>query len=383
MAEAAAAKATPVSDLDIEQALGDFRLAVRFATGARVTGVFGRSGAGKTSLVNAIAGVSRPRRGHIRVDGTTLFDAAHGIDLPPPRRRVGYVFQDALLFPHLSVRGNLHYGQRLQPASAHFIDASRVIDVLGLATLLARRPDTLSGGEKQRVAIGRALLAQPRILLLDEPLASLDVPRKTEILDYIERLRDAFRIPIVYVSHAVPEITRLADTVVVMSDGQCIASGDVDDVMGRVDLRPFTGRYEAGSVIDATVVAHDAADRLTTLGFAGGELIVPDLDAAIGSRVRARIRARDVSLALQRPSGISILNVLQGRVTSIQEGDGPVADVALAVGAAAVVAQVTRRSLAQLGIREGIEIHALVKAVAFDRHRTGYVATPRAGSDEA
>ncbi|HEY7904291.1 MAG TPA: molybdenum ABC transporter ATP-binding protein [Casimicrobiaceae bacterium] len=370
-------------DVDIEQSLGDFRLAARFATEAPVTGVFGRSGAGKTSLVNAIAGVTRPERGHIRVGDNWLFDAARGVDLPSPRRRVGYVFQDALLFPHLSVRANLHYGQRLRPVVERFIDAARVIDVLGLATLLDRRPASLSGGEKQRVAIGRALLAQPRILLLDEPLASLDLPRKTEILDYIERLRDAFRIPIVYVSHAVPEITRLADAVVVLSEGRCIAAGDVDEVMGRVDLRPFTGRYEAGAVIEATVTAHDTGDRLTTLGFSGGELIVPGLDAAIGSRVRARIRARDVSLAVQRPAGISILNVLHGRVTSIQQGEGPVADVALAVGDAAIVAQITRRSLAQLGIREGIDIHALVKAVSFDRHSTGYVAPPRAGSDEA
>jgi len=370
-------------DVDIEQALGAFRLAARFATEAPVTGVFGRSGAGKKSLLNAIAGVTRPQRGHIRVGDTLLFDAARGVDLPSPRRRVGYVFQDALLFPHFSVRANLHYGQRLRPASQRFIDDARVIDVLGLAALLDRKPDTLSGGERQRVAIGRALLAQPRILLLDEPLASLDMPRKTEILDYIERLRDAFRIPIVYVSHAVPEITRLADAVVVLSEGRCIAAGDVDDVMGRVDLRPFTGRYEAGAVIEATVTAHDPADRLTTLGFTGGELIVPGLDAAIGSRVRARIRGRDVSLALQRPAGISILNVLHGRVTSIQQGEGPVADIALAVGDAAIVAQITRRSLAQLGIREGLEIHALVKAVSFDRHSTGYVATPRAGSDEA
>ena len=245
-----------------------------------------------------------------------------GIDLPPEKRRVGYVFQDALLFPHLNVQSNLLYGQRLRSVAERFIEPARVIDLLGLGALLLRAPKTLSGGEKQRVAIGRALLAQPRILLMDEPLAALDVPRKTEILDYIERLRDELHIPIVYVSHSVAEITRLADTVVVLSEGKCLAAGDVDDVMGRLDLKPATGRYEAGSLIDTRVSAHDAVHQLTTLEFDGGELIVPHLDATVGERVRARIRARDVSLAVQRLTGISILNILPGYVTSIDRRDG-------------------------------------------------------------
>ncbi len=171
---------------------------------------------------------------------------------------MGYVFQDALLFPHMDVESNLLYGQRLRPPKDRFIEKARVVDLLGLGALLHRKPKALSGGEKQRVAIGRALLAQPRILLMDEPLAALDVPRKTEILDYVERLRDELNIPIVYVSHSVTEITRLADTVVVLSDGKCLAVGAVDDVMGRLDLKPATGRYEAGSVLDTHVAAHDA-----------------------------------------------------------------------------------------------------------------------------
>jgi len=359
-------------DVDIEQPRGDFLLQVAFRADAPVVGVFGRSGAGKSSLINAIAGVTRPRRGHVRVGDVTLFDSAQRIDLTPPQRRVGYVFQDALLFPHLSVRSNLLYGHRLRAKASHFIEPDRVIDVLGLGALLARSPDRLSGGEKQRVAIGRALLAQPRILLLDEPLASLDVPRKTEILDYIERLRDEFRIPIVYVSHSIPEITRLADTVVVISDGKCLAAGDVDTVMGRFDLKPHTGRYEAGSVFETTVTAHDPRDKLTTLGFVGGELTVPELDAAIGGRVRARIRARDVSLAVQRPSGISILNILSARVTAIREEAGPVVDVQLAIGDVTLMARITHRSLNNLGIHLHQDVYALVKAVSFDHRSTGY-----------
>ncbi len=233
-------------DVDIEQNLGALHLVVRFAAEAPIVGLFGRSGAGKSSVINAIAGITTPARGHIRINDVALFDAGQGIDLPPEARRIGYVFQDPLLFPHMSVESNLRYGQKPRPAKDRFIDEARVVALLGLGPLLQRKPKMLSGGEKQRVAIGRALLAQPRILLMDEPLAALDIPRKAEILDYIERLRDELNIPIVYVSHSVTEVSRLADTVVVLSDGKCLAVGDVDEIMGRLDLRPVTGRYELG-----------------------------------------------------------------------------------------------------------------------------------------
>jgi molybdate transport system ATP-binding protein len=359
-------------DVDIEQQLGTFGLDVQFSAEAPILGLFGRSGSGKTSVINAIAGIAKPRRGSIRINDTVLFDTARRIDLPPESRRVGYVFQDALLFPHMDVESNLLYGQRLRPPEDRFIEDGRVVELLGLGALLHRKPKALSGGEKQRVAIGRALLAQPRILLMDEPLAALDVPRKTEILDYVERLRDELSIPIVYVSHSVTEITRLADTVVVLSDGKCLAVGAVDDVMGQVDLKPATGRYEAGSVLDTRVAAHDSEDHLTTLAFDGGVLIVPHLEASIGERVRARIRARDVSLSLRKPSEISILNVLSARVTAIFDETGPIVDLQLAVGGATLVARITRRSFRQLGIRNGQEIYALVKAVSFDQRSVGY-----------
>jgi molybdate transport system ATP-binding protein len=360
-------------DVDIEQQLGAFHLAVKFSADAPIVGLFGRSGSGKTSVVNAIAGIARPLRGLIRVNDTVLFALAQRINLSPEKRRVGYVFQDALLFPHLDVESNLLYGQRLRSPKDRFIEEGRVIELLSLGGLLHRRPKTLSGGEKQRVAIGRALLAQPRILLMDEPLAALDIPRKAEVLDYIERLRDERDIPIVYVSHSVTEITRLADTVVVLSDGKCLAVGDVDDVMGRLDLKPATGRYEAGSVLDTRVTAHHAEDQLTTLAFDGGELIVPHIDAAIGERVRARIRARDVSLSLRKPAEISILNVLPARVAAVDEKEtGPIVDLQLAVGNSTLVARVTRRSFQQLGIRTGQELYALVKAVSFDQRSVGY-----------
>jgi molybdate transport system ATP-binding protein len=358
--------------VDIEERLGAFRLDVTFAADAPIVGIFGRSGAGKTSVVNAIAGIGRPQRGSIRINGDVLFESDRGIDVPPEKRRVGYVFQDALLFPHLDVEANLTYGQRLRAPSERVSPEAHVVELLGLGALLRRKPRALSGGEKQSVAIGRALLSQPRILLMVEPLAALDVPRRIEILDYIERLRDDLAIPIVYVSHSVAEIARLADTVVVLADGKCLAVGDVEDVMGRLDLRPATGRYEAGAVVDATVVAHDAAAGLTTLAFDGGELRVPTLDATAGERVRARIRARDVSLALARPRDISILNVLAGRVGFVGDDAEPIVDVGVAVGATTINARITRHSLRELRIATGTEVFALVKAVSFDRRSVGY-----------
>jgi molybdate transport system ATP-binding protein len=360
-------------NVEIEQQLGSFHLDVKFAAEAPIVGLFGRSGSGKTSVINAIAGIATPQRGSIRINETVLFDAAQNIDVPPNERRVGYVFQDALLFPHMDVESNLLYGQRQRAPEDRFIEEARIVELLGLSALLHRKPKALSGGEKQRVAIGRALLAQPRLLLMDEPLASLDVPRKMEILAYVERLRDELRIPIVYVSHSVTEVARLADTVVVLADGKCVASGPVDHVMGRLDGHPAAGWHEAGSVLDTRVAAQNDEDQLTTLVFDGGELFVPHLDAAIGERVRARISARDVSLALGKPTEISINNVLPAQVMAIDEARGSAVDLQLAVGGSTLVARITRRSLRQLGIRTGQEVHALVKVVAFDERSVGYV----------
>jgi molybdate transport system ATP-binding protein len=268
----------------------------------------------------------------------------------------------------LSVEANLLYGNRRRKPADRFVEPARVVDVLGLGPLLRRKPKLLSGGEKQRVAIGRALLAQPRILLMDEPLAALDVARKAEILDYVERLRDEFHIPIVYVSHSSAEIARLADAVVVIEQGKCLAVGDVETVLGQLELRQAADRYEAASLLDAVVSAHDAQDQLTTLAFDGGELIVPLLDAAIGARVRARVRARDVSIALQRPEQISVLNILSGQVSAVTDAGGAAVDVQIKAGSAALTARITRRSALQLGIHAGQQIHALIKAVSFDQN---------------
>src|SRR5690606_29489116 len=274
---------------------------------AGITALFGRSGAGKTSLVNVLAGLLRPQRGRIVLRGQTLFDSQRGIDLAPERRRLGYVFQEGRLFPHLSVRHNLLYGYRRAPAAERSIGLDRVVGLLGLEGLLERRPGTLSGGEKQRVALGRALLANPRLLLMDEPLAALDQPRKEEILPFIEQLKAELDLPVVYVSHSMPEILRLADTLVLMSNGRIEAVGPLEELTARLDLRPLTGRYEAGAVVSATVAGQDKMFGLTELRFSGGRLKVPHLNLPLGQTLRVRIRARDVSIALTPPLDISVL----------------------------------------------------------------------------
>ncbi len=351
---------------------GAFRLEAAFASDAPIVALFGRSGSGKSTLVEAIAGLVRPDEGRIVVGGRTLFDSAKGIDLTPEARRVGFVFQDALLFPHLSVRANLAYGERLTPPAERFVEHERVISLLGLAVLLDRRPATLSGGEKQRVAIGRTLLASPRILLLDEPLAALDAPRKAEILHYIELLRDELRLPMVYVSHAIEEVTRLADRLVLVSDGRTIAEGDVAEVLSRSDLKPYVGRFEAGSVIDARVARHDEQYGLTVLAFEGGELVVANIDALPGEPVRARVRSRDVAIALEAPASASFQNVLPATVESLGEEFGAIVDVALRVGSTPLVARITRQSAQRLRIAPGQRVFALIKAIAIDRRSVGY-----------
>jgi len=356
-------------EVAVEKRLGSFALDIKFtADSTGITALYGRSGAGKTSLVNALAGLLKPDRGRIVVGGEVLFDSAAGIDLPPERRRLGYVFQDGLLFPHYAVRGNLLYGRRRGEEGVPF---ATVVTLLGLEGLLDRKPASLSGGEKQRVALGRALLAGPRLLLMDEPLASLDQPRKAEILPFIERLRDELAIPIVYVTHAMDEIVRLADTLVLISEGRVAAAGTVEDLTSRLDLRPLTGRFEGGAVLRCIVAEHDAEYGLTRLAFPGGRLSVARLDLPLGAQVRVRVRARDVVLALERPAGLSIRNAFPARVIEIAPADGPAVDLRLEVGgegqSAMLWARVTRRALTELGLEIGSAVYALVKTVALDR----------------
>jgi len=348
-------------DIDVEHARGSFKLAAKFAAQPGVTALFGRSGSGKSSLVDIVAGLIKPQRGKVAVDGQTLVDTDRGVFVPKHRRRVGYVFQDSRLFPHLSVRQNLLYGRWFSRGEGGAAgDFNSIVELLGIGSLIERKPDSLSGGEKQRVAIGRALLARPRLLLMDEPLASLDEARRAEILPYIERLRDGAGVPILYVSHSVTEVARLATTVVILSEGKVTAVGPV------LDILPLADASDGGSVLGAVVAGHDESFQLTTLTSAAGELQVPKLAAAVGANVRAYIRSRDVMLSLQPPQDISALNVLAGRVARISES-GAQADVRLDCNGATLMARLTTRSVQRLALVPGRPVFAVIKSVSFER----------------
>ena len=359
-------------EFDARCRLGAFALDAAFGTDGALTALFGRSGSGKTTVLNLIAGLARPDSGRIAVGGRVLYDSLGGVALAAHRRRVGYVFQEGRLLPHLTVRQNLLYGSLFNRAQTRVVGFGQAVALLGLEALLERRPAALSGGEKQRVAIGRALLSNPEVLLLDEPLASLDTPRKAEILYYIERLRDEVRVPIVYVSHSLDEVVRLADSVVLLSAGKVLASGSVRDLMSRVELRPYLGRFEGGAVIEARVAGQDLENGLARLEFDGGALEIPDVEALVGEQVRIRVRARDVSIALSRPAGLSIRNVLAGTVAELGEENGASLDVRLDLGGTPLIARITRKSAAELGLRPGVPVFALIKSVSIDRRSVGY-----------
>lgn len=359
--------------VDVRHRLGSFTLEAAFASAGGITAVFGASGCGKTTLVNVIAGLIRPDTARISVGGTVLVDTARGIDLPPHRRRIGYVFQEARLFPHLTVAGNLAYGEWFTPAGERYARQAQILDLLGIGHLLQRRPRDLSGGEKQRVAIGRALLASPKLLLMDEPLASLDAARKAEIMPYLERLRDEVKIPIVYVSHSVAEVMRLASDVAVLSQGRLAAFGPAAEIAQRLDLVPADEAEEGGVIIDMQVAAHDAGFDLTRLSSGAGDIYVPGRLGPEGTPARVRIRARDVMLALEEPRNISALNILRGTVEEISPAGPSSVNVRLDCGGAAVVARITRHSASALGLVPGTPAFAVVKAVSV----SGPAAGPR------
>lgn len=329
-----------------------------------VVALFGPSGAGKSTVLAATAGLLRPAAMRLAIDDLVLADTADSIWIPTERRRVGLVFQDARLFPHMTVRANLLYGQRRAPAGAIRFDD--VVDLLGIGTLLGRRPHTLSGGERQRVAIGRALLAQPRLLLMDEPLASLDAERKAEILPFLAGLKTALRLPILYVTHAMEEVSRLADHLVLIDRGRVAAAGPLGLVSARSDLA-IAQRDDAGAVLSAIITRHDPDRKLTALDAGGATLLVPLLPLSAGAPVRVRIPAREVILAREAPTAISVHNILSGTVRAIAVD--PVRHAALveiALPATGFLARVTPDAVSRLGLAVGTPVLALVKSVAIE-----------------
>ncbi|NUB44466.1 molybdenum ABC transporter ATP-binding protein [Fertoebacter nigrum] len=364
--------------VSLRHGFGSFALDLAFEAPPGVTVLFGRSGSGKTSVVNAVAGLLRPDAGRISLGDTLLCDTTRRIHVPPHRRRIGYVFQDARLFPHLTVRGNLLYGRWFTQRATVPLD--HVVDLLGIGALLDRRPGALSGGEKQRVAIGRALLAEPRLLLMDEPLAALDEARKAEILPYLERLRDEVAVPVLYVSHALAEVARLATTLVVLEGGRVTHAGPAAALLADPAAVPALGIREAGAVLEARVVRHEA-DGLTQLAVSGGTLLLPRVAAEPGALLRIRIHAQDVMLSRAQPEGLSALNILPAVVTSLRQGDGPGAMVQLRCGSDLILARITRRSATALGLEPGVACHAVLKSVAVAQGDVGRAtdAAPRGG----
>lgn len=342
--------------------LGQFDLDVSFRAPAGLTVLFGQSGSGKTTVINAVAGLLKVQAGRVALDDWVLEDSAQRIWLPPHRRNLGYIFQESRLFPHFTVRQNLRYARWFARRGAQGESLSRVVEMLGIGHLLDRRPALLSGGEKQRVAIGRALLAAPRLILADEPLAALDEARKAEIMPYFERLRDEVAVPILYVSHSPAEVARLGTTVVALQNGKVERMGPPAEVFGDPTFAP-AGVRGIGAVLEARVVAHHA-DGLSELAAGEARLFLAHVDLAPGKTLRIRIAAHEVMLSLHRPEGVSALNILPGHVEAVRPGDGPGAIVSVQTSAGRVLSRVTQRSVAALGLEPGVACHALVKTVA-------------------
>ena len=329
-----------------------------------VTVLFGPSGAGKSTIISAAAGLLRPDKCRIVIDGQVLADTASGVWLPPERRRMGLVFQDARLFPHMSVATNLRFGlRRAAPGPVQF---DEVVELLGIGALLSRRPHTLSGGERQRVAIGRALLAQPHLLLMDEPLASLDSARKAEIMPYLTRLKTALRLPVLYVTHSLDEVAELADSLVLIDAGRVIGCGPLPEIAARADL-PLAQRDDAGAVLLCRVTEHDPARQLSRLEGGGVTLWLPLLDTPIGAERRIRIPAREVILAGKVPESISVHNVVPGEVRRIADdarGHSVLVEIALADGS--LISRVTPDAIVKLALSAGAPVLALIKSTSIE-----------------
>jgi molybdate transport system ATP-binding protein len=351
---------------DCRLARPGFTVDVAFEADRGVTALFGPSGSGKTTVIRLLAGLLRADAGRIEVDGTVLLDTASRVFVPAFRRRMGLVFQDALLLPHLTVRGNLAYGRWFAPRSARRLDIASVVEVLGIGHLLGRWPQSLSGGERQRVAIGRALLSSPTLLAMDEPFASLDMERKLEILPFVERLRDEFNVPIVYVSHSVEEVARLASTVVKIEAGKVVATGSPATVLSMAAVTA-SDRFSAVSVVSARVDRHDPDYGVTLLHHPAGPMVVPGHLGEPGHDVRVMIHATNVTLAVGPVGQVSVRTVLSGVIDAIDTDASPFLVVTVALpGGERIKASATRLAIDALALRIGDPVHALVKTAAID-----------------
>jgi molybdate transport system ATP-binding protein len=361
----------------VERKLKAFQLSAEFnIPEPGIAALFGPSGSGKTTIVNMIAGLVRPDHGHIQINDHVLFERSRGINLPVRKRRVGCVFQDNRLFPHKSVRDNLFYGARRNPHKLPQDEQQAILAMLDIDDLMDRRPNLLSGGEKQRVALGRALLSNPDMLLLDEPLSALDHARKQEILPYLEWLRDHRKIPILYVTHAIDEVARLADHMVVIDQGKTLATGSVFEMLGRTDLAPLAGRFDVGTVLPAHIVSRDPKAEVSFLECGGQRLVVPYLGRPKSNHVRLHVRARDVMIARTPPRDISANNIIPVTITQISDEPGDTIDVTMCFGHDAdatllaetsgrpkIHARITKWSGSRLQLHPHQRVFAVIKSV--------------------
>jgi molybdate transport system ATP-binding protein len=355
-------------EVAVSKRLGAFALSVRFEMPTPgVVALFGPSGCGKSSTINIVAGLLNPDRGRVVLDDTVLLDTQRHVDVAAERRRIGYVFQDARLFPHLSVAANLEYGER-RAVGRHYVDLDLVANLLDLGPLMQRRTHQLSGGERQRVAIGRALLSQPRLLLLDEPLASLDRERREEVLPYLESLRDRLAIPMVYVSHQFDEVLRLATHVVLMQSGSVLGQGSIAEMSLDRHLRTIIGPDAVGAIIDGVSLGEDADSGMTRVGVGRGELKIHAARMSTGTKLRVQLLARDVIVATQVPQHLSVRNNLAGIITAITSDDATSDLVSIDIGGAQIMARVTKAATRELSLVPGLPAWALVKSASLRGH---------------
>lgn len=348
----------------VNVAYPDYSLAVDLELpGEGITALFGPSGAGKTTFLRAIAGLERARGSHIAVGGEVWQDDARGIFIPTHRRALGFVFQDVILFDHLNVKRNLEFGMKRVPEPQRKISLDHAVDLLGIAHLMERMPCTLSGGERQRVGIARALATSPRVLLLDEPLTALDMQRKSEIMPYLERLSEELNIPMLYVSHALDEVARLADHIVLLEAGRVLASDSTNSLLTRLDM-PLAHGDAAAAVISGRVSSRDSEFQLACVDFPGGQIFLPNDTINIGQSVRLRIQARDVSLTLERQSGTSILNSIAATVVDLSDDSIGQMMVGLDAGGTRLLCRITKKSASTLELKPGKTLYAQVKGVA-------------------
>jgi molybdate transport system ATP-binding protein len=356
--------------VQIRHAFGAFTCDVAFEAPGGVTALFGHSGSGKTTIVNAVAGLLQPDQGRVQIGSDILLDTARGVALPVHKRRIGYVFQEARLFPHMTVRQNLVYGRWASRLPQMRAQEEQITEMLGLGPLLTRLPGALSGGERQRVALGRALIGRPRLLLMDEPLAALDEARKGEILPYLETLRDEADVPILYVSHALSEVARLATTVVAIQSGRVLRAGPAAEVLSDPQAVPALGVQDAGAILEGRVLRH-CEDGLSEIGFSGGVLTLPRVNAQTGAHLRIRIAAGGVTLARDAPQNLSSLNVLQGVIDTIHMGRKSGAMVRIRIGDDVILSRISARAARSMELQPGQTVHAILASISVARSDIG------------